>query len=69
MSRPPIPPIFNGKAGWVAAAIATAFFIATILLVGCLWAYESADPPPGSDLPEPVPITATPNFPKMYVRQ
>ena len=68
MSQPPIPPLFNGRAGWVAVAISVAIFLVSTLLVGYLWAHESADPPPGSDLPEPVPITATPHFPKMYVK-
>ena len=69
MSQPPIPPIFSDKAGWVAVAIGMTIFIASTLLVGYLWVQCSADPPPGSRLPEPVPITATPQFPKMYVKQ
>jgi hypothetical protein len=69
MSQPPIPPLFNGKAGWVAVAIAMAIFISSILLVGWLWVQCSEQPPPGSDLPEPPPVTATPQFPKAYVQQ
>jgi len=65
MSRPPIPPLFNGKAGWVAVAIATAVFITSIIIVGYLWVQDSVNPPPGSDLPDPTPITVTPQFPKV----
>ena len=63
MSEPPLPePQLNGFWGWLAATVAAFILLGSIVIVFWLWCQDSADPPPGSLLPQPVDVTPTPQY-------
>jgi hypothetical protein len=66
MSLPPIP---EPEVGWLAAAIATLILVGSIVLVFTLWCVDSAKPPSGSLLPQPVEVTTTPQYAHNYLRR